>query len=73
MSFETINYKGKELERVVSDKTQVAYFSHIYLTGYPPNQNNRKHHCLQRGFWCRQQAIRQPIEVIRYLLRKRRG
>lgn len=73
MSFEQIHYKGKALKRVVDNRTQTTQFSHIYLTGFFATQGRRKHYCLQRGYWCKSQAVRHPIEAIRYALRRLRG
>lgn len=65
MSFEKIRYKGKELELDVDDSTSVAYYNHIYRTGWGIGYN--RHSCMQWGYWCWKQARRYPLDAIKFL------
>jgi hypothetical protein len=42
--------------------------SHAYLTGF--SGKTKIHHCLQVDYWCWRQAIREPGQAIKYLIRK---
>jgi hypothetical protein len=82
MSFDKINYKGKEVLPPLEEMTTgVAYFQHIYRMGgfsisgkftedgkdYEPPKT---HVCLQSGYLCSKQLKEEPIKIISYIYTK---
>jgi len=76
LGFNYIYSDGKEikLKPFISDGTDIAYFQHIFLSGYP-NLGTReipqgKHACLKFGYWCWKNALVNPKMALNFLIWK---
>lgn len=70
--FTNLKYNGKDvLENIENTGTSIAYFQHIYRSGYPALGSGEtpkgEHYCLKSGFWCWSNARENPIMALRYL------
>lgn len=45
-------------------------FAHIYLSSGFSKNAKKTHACLRSGYWCWKNALENPIQAIKYLLRK---
>lgn len=76
MNFDEIKYLGEELSDLVDTRTSVMTFSHMYrgtyksLTEGKPEHTRKNHACLDLGYWCKQNALTNPIKALKYFKRK---
>ena len=68
--FTSITYKGHPIKHdYIEDRVETMYVKHFRRTSFMSTDKGR-HACLKMGYWCWQNALQYPQDIITYIRKK---